>query len=188
MTIIETDRLILCNWRDEDRAVMHRLNSDETVMKYFPFRRNRIESDMMMETVRNRIAAKGYGWTAVELKHTKEVIGFTGISDFTEDVPFAPAVEIGWRFLPEFWGNGYATEAARAWLDHGFTNYSMDEIVSFAVAENKGSTAIMKRLGMRSYPDKDFDFPNISDDFAHLRPHVFYSISAQEFRDQNKTE
>ena len=159
MIIIETERLILRNWRDEDRPTMHRLNSDETVMEYFPFRRNRIESNLMMETVRNKIAAKGYGWTVVELKQTNEVIGFAGISDFTADLPFTPAIEIGWRFLPEFWGNGYATEAARAWLEHGFTKLGIDKIVSFAVGENTGSTAVMKRLGMRHYPDYGFRPP-----------------------------
>ena len=182
MIIIETDRLILRNWCDEDRPTMHRLNSDEAVMEYFPFRRNRIESDLMMETVRNKITAKGYGWSAVELKQTNEVVGFAGISDFTSDVPFAPAVEIGWRFLPEHWGNGYATEAAWAWLDHAFTNLGIEKIVSFAVGDNTGSTAVMKRLGMRHYPDMDFDHPSVSDDYPSLKHHVLYSISAQEFQ------
>ena len=183
MIIIETERLILRNWRDEDRPTMHRLNSDEAVMKYFPFRRNRIESNLMMETVRNKISAKGYSWSAVELKQSNEVVGFAGISDFTAELPFTPAVEIGWRFLPEHWGNGYATEAARAWLDHAFTNLGIDNIVSFAVAENTGSTAVMKRLGMRHYPDLDFDHPSVSNDYPSLKRHVLYSINAQEFQD-----
>ena len=183
MTIFETGRLILRNWRDEDRPTMHRLNSDAAVMKYFPFRRNRIESDLMMEAVRNKITTNGYGWAAVELKQTNEVVGFAGISDFTSDVPFAPAVEIGWRILPEHWGNGYATEAARAWLNHAFTKLCIKKIVSFAVADNTGSTAVMERLGMRHYPDMDFDHPNVSNDYPSLRRHVLYSISAQEFQD-----
>lgn len=186
MKIIESDRLILRNWRDEDRPIMHRLNSDEVVMEYFPFRRNRIESNLMMETVRNKITAKGYGWTAIELKQTNEVIGFAGISDFTADVSFAPAIEIGWRFLPEFWGNGYATEAARAWLYHAFTNLGIEKIVSFAVADNIGSTAVMARLGMQHYPNMDFDHPSVSDDYPSLKRHVLYSISAQEFQELNK--
>ena len=182
MTIIETDRLILRNWRYEDRPAMHRLNSDEAVMKYFSFRRNRIESNLLMETVRNKITSKGYGWAAVELKQTGEVIGIAGLSDFTADLPFAPAVEIGWRFLPEFWGKGYATEAARAWLNQGFSIHCIDKIVSFAVGENTGSTAVMERLRMQHFPEMDFIHPNVSEEFPHLRRHVFYSISAQEFK------
>ena len=186
MTIIETDRLILRNWRDEDHAAMHRLNSDEVVMKYFPFRRSRIESNLTMETIRNRISSQGFGFAAVELKQSGKVIGLAGLSNFADDVPFAPAIEIGWRLLPEHWGNGYATEAARAWIAHGFNKFGIDSIVSFAVADNIGSIAVMKRLGMRHYPDMDFDHPSVSDEYPSLKRHVFFSICAEEFQEMNR--
>jgi len=181
MTPIETERLILRNWRDDDRPSMHRLNSDEQVMKYFPTRGNRIESNLLMETIKNRILANGYGWAVVELKTGGNVIGFTGLNNFIVDVPFAPAVEIGWRFLPEYWGNGYATEAAQAWLNFGFSQLNLSKIVSFAVPQNTGSLAVMERLGMRPCPEFDFDHPGVGDAHSHLKRHVFYSISRDEF-------
>ncbi len=181
MRPIETERLVLRNWQDGDRSAMHRLNSDEQVMKYFPFRRNRIESSLFMEAMRKRNLANKYGWAAMELKASGRVIGFAGLNHFTDDVACAPAMEIGWRLLPEHWGNGYATEAARGWLNFGFTELGLDHIVSFAVPENTGSTAVMERLGMRPYPEFDFDHPAVGDEYAHLKRHVFYSISSDEF-------
>ena len=141
-------------------------------MKYFPFRRNRIESSLFMETVRNRISANGCGWAAVEERETGIVVGFAGIDNFIDDAPFAPAVEIGWRFLPEHWGNGYATEAAKAWLEFGFNQLDLPEIVAFAVPENTGSLAVMKRIGMHHRPEFDFNHPAVGDDHPHLRHHI----------------
>lgn len=79
----------------------------------------------------------------------RECIGFIGLLD-TDHLPFLPAgtVEIGWRLAPEFWGHGYVTEAAEAWLAYGFETLGLEEIVSFAVKDNSRSTAVMERLGM----------------------------------------
>jgi len=104
------------------------------------------------------------------LRESGQVIGFTGISDFYADVAFAPATEIGWRFLPECWGNGYATEAALAWLEFGFKTLELHQIIAFATPQNTGSTAVMERIGMQHYPEVDFDHPSVSDDFPHLMP------------------
>ncbi len=185
MKPLETDRLILRNWETKDAPAMYRLNSDEVVMKFFPFRRNRVESDLLLETVKNKIADKGYSFAAVELKQTGEIIGFAGISDITDNMPFAPALEIGWRFLPEYWGKGYATESALKWLEFAFNTLEKEEVVSFAVAENTASTAVMQRLGMRYFPELDFDHPSVSDDYPELKRHVLYAISKDQFNAQN---
>ncbi len=181
MILLETERLILRNWCEEDQPVMHRLNSDEKTMEFFPFHRTREESNKMMADVSERIDDLGYGWSAVELKSSNEVVGFCGISDFTVNLPFTPAVEIGWRFLPESWGNGYATEAAQAWLEFGFSTLGLKRIISFSVPQNTASIAVMKRLGMKHYPRNDFDHPSISPKVTHLIRHVFYAIIRDEF-------
>ena len=185
MIPLETDRLILRNWQTKDAAAMHRLNSDEAVMKFFPFRRNRIESDLLLETVKNKIDEKGYSFAAVELKQTGRVVGMAGISDIASNMPFAPALEIGWRFLPEYWGKGYATESALKWLEFSFTALEKEEVVSFAVADNIASTAVMERLGMHHFPELDFDHPSVSDEYPQLKRHVLYAISKDQFNAQN---
>ncbi len=183
MTPMRTERLILRNWEDRDRDLFHRINSDERVMEFFPFRRDRATADAKMDEFRGWIEEDGYGFAAAEIAATGECIGFVGLLD-TDHVPSLPngAIEIGWRLVPEFWGKGYVTEAAEAWLALGFETLKLDEIVSFAVADNQRSTAVMKRLGMRADPAADFDPPAIPDSHPHLKRHVLYRLSREDWQ------
>ncbi|PDQ19185.1 GNAT family N-acetyltransferase [Mesorhizobium sanjuanii] len=178
MRPIHTERLILRNWEERDRELFHRINSDERVMEFFPFRRDRAQADAKMDELRAVIDRDGFGFAAAEIAATGQCIGFVGITR-TDHLPFLPAgtVEIGWRLAPEFWGHGYVTEAAEAWLAHGFETLDLDEIVSFAVKDNRRSTAVMERLGMSADPASDFDHPGIPDSHPALKRHVFYRLS-----------
>ncbi|PBC03246.1 GNAT family N-acetyltransferase [Mesorhizobium sp. WSM3860] len=183
MKPIRTERLILRNWEERDRALFHRINSDERVMEFFPFRRDRAAADAKMDEVRAWIDADGYGFAAAEIAATGECIGFVGLFG-TEDIDVLAAgtIEIGWRLAPEFWGKGYVTEAAEAWLGFGFETLELDEIVSFAVAENHRSIAVMKRLGMRADPGAHFDHPAVPDSHPHLKRHVLYRLSREDWQ------
>jgi RimJ/RimL family protein N-acetyltransferase len=88
---------------------------------------------------------------------------------------FMPCVEIGWRLSTAYWGHGYATEAARLALGHGFGSLGLREIVSFTSATNLRSRAVMERLGMRRDPADDFDHPSIPEGHV-LRRHVLYRL------------
>lgn len=178
MKPIRTERLILRNWEDRDRELFHRINSDERVMEFFPFRRNRTQADVKMDELHAVISRDGYGFAAAEIAATGECIGFVGITG-TGHLPFLPAgtIEIGWRLAPEFWGKGYVSEAAEAWLAYGFETLGLDEIVSFAVEDNRRSTAVMERIGMTADPLADFDHPGIPDSHPALKRHVFYRLS-----------
>ncbi len=183
MKPMRTERLILRNWEERDRELFHRINSDERVMEFFPFRRDRAAADAKMDEVRAWIDQDGIGFAAAEIAATGECIGFVGLSG-TEDMDVLPAgtIEIGWRLAPEFWGKGYVTEAAEAWLAYGFEALDQDEIVSFAVRENHRSTAVMQRLGMRHDPYGDFDHPGVPDSHPHLKRHVLYRLPRQDWR------
>jgi RimJ/RimL family protein N-acetyltransferase len=187
MTPIRTERLILRNWEDSDRQLFFRINSDDRVMEFFPFRRDRAKADAVMDEMRTDIEESGYGWTAAEIAATGECIGFIGLND-TELEPALPAgtTEIGWRLAPEFWGKGYVTEAARAWLDFAFERLGRDEIVSFAVQNNVRSTAVMERLGMHRDPSGDFDHPNVPDTHPTLRRHALYRLTCEEWKKQKR--
>ncbi|RWM23376.1 MAG: N-acetyltransferase [Mesorhizobium sp.] len=187
MTPIRTERLILRNWEDRDRELFYRINSDERVMEFFPFRRDRAAADAKMDEFRAWIAEDGYGFAAAEIIETRECIGFIGLLG-TDHLPFLPAgtVEIGWRLAPEFWGHGYVTEAAEAWLAYGFETLGLEEIVSFAVKNNSRSTAVMERLGMVADPASDFDHPGIPDSHAALKRHVFYRLTAKDWQARKK--
>ncbi|OHV61001.1 GNAT family N-acetyltransferase [Mesorhizobium sp. LCM 4577] len=180
MKPIRTERLILRNWEERDRELFHRINSDERVMEFFPFRRDRAAADAKMDEVCAWIEEDGYGFAAAEIATTGECIGFVGLSG-TEDIDvLAPGtIEIGWRLAPEFWGKGYVTEASEVWLAFGFETLGVDEIVSFAVAGNRRSIAVMKRLGMQPDAGADFDHPSVPDSHPHLKRHVLYRLSRQ---------
>jgi ribosomal-protein-alanine N-acetyltransferase len=95
----------------------------------------------------------------------------------TFDAHFTPCVEVGWRLAFEHWGHGYATEAARLALGHGFGTLAVAEIVSFTTVANHRSRMVMDRLGMRRDPADDFDYPNLPEGHA-LRRHVLYRLGS----------
>lgn len=177
MTPLETERLILRNWQEHDRELFHLINSDDQVMAFFPMRRSRADADRLMDRIAAGIAQNGFGLAAVEIAETGEVAGFAGLN-ITNGLPVAEdgAIEIGWRLAPQFWGKGYVSEAALRWLDYGFGELGLDRIISFAVADNHRSTAVMRRIGMSARPDLDFDHPNVPDTHPHLKSHVFYEM------------
>ncbi|WP_075292268.1 GNAT family N-acetyltransferase [Pararhizobium arenae] len=181
--ILETERLVIRNWRDDrrDRALFHEINSDPEIMTFFPRRRTPEESDQLFDKMRNRIAETGYGFYALALKTDDKPIGFCGLQR-PDPAPIlkADAVEIGWRLARPFWGRGYVTEAGKALFAYGFDTLSLPEIVSFAVAENHRSIAVMQRLGMR--PTGSFDHPLVPDDTPHLKRHVLYALTAEQWR------
>ncbi|QFY60552.1 GNAT family N-acetyltransferase [Rhizobium grahamii] len=180
--ILTTHRLRLRNWTDEDRPLFHEINSDPDVMEFFAVRRDRAESDSMLDTIRDSITTTGLGFYAIALKETDEPIGFCGLWKPRLE-PFLPpdAIEIGWRLAKRHWGKGYATEAGAAALRRGFTQFDQSEIVSFAVTDNHRSTAVMRRLGLRHEPERDFDHPRVPDTHPHLKRHVLYAISVQQW-------
>lgn len=182
MKPIRTQRLILRNWEERDRALFHRINSDDRVMEFFPFRRDRAQSDALFDRLRHGIDERGFGFAAIERAATGDCMGFAGLYP-AEIEPVVPAgsVEIGWRLAPEHWGHGYATETARAWLAFGFETLEFDEIISFAVRTNSRSTAVMRRIGMTRDVAMDFDHPAVPDTHPQLRAHVFYRLTRTQW-------
>ncbi|MEM9331612.1 MAG: GNAT family N-acetyltransferase [Pseudomonadota bacterium] len=180
--VLETNRLVIRNWIEKDRDLFYQINSDDAVMEFFPFRRDRTAANKMMDELKVSIKDNGYGFTAVALKETNEVLGFCGLSELTADDVFPHnTMEIGWRLAPQFWGKGYITEAAVKLLQFGFETLQLPEIISFAVHNNLRSLAVMKRIGMIRTPHLDFDHPRVPDTHPHLKRHLVYKMTAEEF-------
>ena len=179
-TTLTTDRLILRPWREADFEPFAAMSADPAVMEYFPATLSRAESDAVAGKLKSLIEENGIGFWAMEVPGEAGFIGFTGIQKVTFEAPFVPAppasvVEIGWRLAPAYWGKGYASEAARAALAHGFGELGLSEIVSFTAQGNKRSQAVMERIGMNRDPAEDFDHPNLPEGHP-LRRHVLYRI------------
>jgi len=176
---LETNRLLLRQWKNSDLQPFADMNSDERVMEFFPSTLSRPQSDEMASRCQALISESGWGFWALEEKSSGNFIGFTGLHIPTYDLPFMPCVEIGWRLDPEFWGKGLVTEAANAALKVGFEQLGLQEIVSFTVLENVKSRAVMARLGMIEDSD-NFQHPALPAGHR-LREHCLYRLSKDQW-------
>ena len=170
----ETNRLRLRQWKAADRAPFAALNADPRVMQYFPAPLSRVESDALADRCESWIAARGWGFWAVETKATGAFIGFVGLHVPSDMLPFSPCVEIGWRLAFEHWGHGFAFEAAQGALNAAFQTLGLDTIVSFTTVGNARSRAVMERLGMSA--SGTFEHPLLPEHHP-LRPHCLYRLA-----------
>jgi RimJ/RimL family protein N-acetyltransferase len=174
---IQTQRLTLRQWRAEDWPAFANLNADPVVMEYYPRVLSTQESNAMAHRIESLIAEKGWGFWAVENLDDKQFIGFVGLNNPTYKLPITDCVEIGWRLAKEYWGHGYATEAAQASLAVAFEKLNLTEVYSFASVANKKSHAVMQRIGMIN-TNNNFEHPIIPENHP-LREHVLYKIDKQ---------
>ena len=174
--ILETERLVLRPWAARDLAPFAALNADPQVRTFFPGVLDRAQSDATIARMADRRALDGFGFSAVERRSDGAFLGMCGLCRVRFDAPCAinGIVEIGWRLAAAYWGRGYATEAARGWLAHGFDTLGLDEIVAFAVPQNAASLAVMARIGMTPDPARDFDHPALPAGHR-LRRHVLWA-------------
>ena len=178
----ETERLRLRQWIEADRELFARLNADPRVMEFYPNLLDRTASDATIDRLQALIADRGWGLWAVELKADKQFIGYVGLHVPKADLPCSPCVEIGWRLACEYWGKGYATEAARSVLKVGFDRLNLPEIVSFTTILNRRSRAVMERLGMNR-ESETFEHPSLP--VGHpLREHYLYRLSRERWNSE----
>jgi RimJ/RimL family protein N-acetyltransferase len=181
MIEITTARLLLRQWREEDRGPFAGMNADPEVMRFFPAPQSREASDKSVDGWAREIAERGWSNWAVALRETGEFIGFTGLTVPWRKYEFTPCVEVGWRLARAHWRKGYATEAARAALEVGFERLRLDEIVSFTALLNTPSRAVMERLGMTN-AQRDFDHPALPEGHP-LRRHCLYRLGREAWRE-----
>ncbi len=174
-----TPRLRLRRWRDADREPFAAMNADPEVMEFFPALQSRAASDASIDAWQAQFETQGWSNWAAELAASGEFIGFVGLSVPRRTLPCSPCVEIGWRLARPFWGQGLASEGARATLGAGFERIGLAEIVSFTALANRRSRAVMERIGMRN-AHQDFEHPGVPEGHA-LRLHCLYRIDRPRF-------
>ena len=173
--IIETERLLLRQWRDDDRDPFAAINADPVVMEHFPATLTRAESDAFVDRHSALIDQRGWGLWAVEVRDTGDFIGFTGLAVPVFDADFVPCTEIGWRLAPASWGRGYATEAAAAVLSFAFDELRLGAVLAFAYVGNHRSRRVMEKIGLEER--LEFDHPNLPGD--PVERHVLYGLAAE---------
>ena len=150
---IITERLILRKITHEDLNDLFLLDSNPEVVKYVGIQAftKKEETLNLIESLINQYDKNGTGRLAVIEKETNKFIGWSGIKLLTEEVNgFKNIYELGYRFLPDFWGKGYATESAKASLDLGFNQLNADKIYAYADVENQSSNYILTKLGFEN--------------------------------------
>jgi RimJ/RimL family protein N-acetyltransferase len=172
---LRTDRLLLRCFRPQDREPFAAINADPGVMEFLGGPVSRERSDVLIDWIEDRFSSQGFGFWALELVGEARLIGLAGLNIPRFSAPFLPAVEVGWRLDPRYWGRGYATEAAGASLDFAFGTLGLDEVVAFTAEGNLRSRKVMERLGMRHDTTDDFDHPSIAED-SPLRRQVLYRV------------
>lgn len=146
--IITTDRLGLRNWKSSDEAPFAEMCADPEVMQQFPKPLSTDESIALIKRLQSHFEKYGYCYFAVDILDTSEFIGFIGLANQTWESEFTPCVDIGWRLKRSAWGQGYATEGAKACLDAAFSKFNVSEVLAFATDTNLPSQKVMKKIGM----------------------------------------
>jgi ribosomal-protein-alanine N-acetyltransferase len=157
---IETERLILRKLTSSDDEMMFLLDSNPNVHHYLG--KNPIasieESRQYIENIQIQYIQNGVGRFAVILKETDEFIGWAGLKFNTNQINNRlNFYDIGYRLLEDYWGNGYGSEAAKAWLEYGFNQLKIQKICAYAEVENKVSIKILEKIGLQSVSEFDDD-------------------------------
>jgi RimJ/RimL family protein N-acetyltransferase len=149
--LLETERLRLRGWRDDDVDPYAALCADPDVMRWLGANgatKTREESARQLEEFRRHWDEHGFGlWCAAPLE-TDECVGFIGLAVPTFLPEILPAVEIGWRLARPSWGQGLATEGARRTAAYAFDDLGLDRIVSITRPPNRSSWNVMQKIGM----------------------------------------
>ncbi|CEG56596.1 GNAT family N-acetyltransferase [Legionella fallonii] len=175
MMTLETERLLLRAWKDEDIGAFFVMGQDPTVMEFFPGLWSMDMVTSFINRMNSQLADKAFTLWAAEEKNSKNFIGFIGLNSPIWEAHFTPCVEIGWRLATPFWGKGYATEGAKRALEYAFKSLKLEEVVAFTVPDNLRSRRVMERIGMTRDLNGDFLHPKLDHDSPFAK-HVLYTI------------
>lgn len=152
---LETARLRLRSWREQDRRPFRALMEDPEVMADLGGPLGQDAADAKLDRYVAAEARHGCARLALETLDGR-FLGYVGLTRQAGMHPLSGRHEIGWRLARSAWGQGYAAEAAAAALTDGFERLRLDEILAFTAAGNHRSQAVMRKLGMIRTPALDF--------------------------------
>ncbi|WP_428069885.1 GNAT family N-acetyltransferase [Chryseobacterium gambrini] len=147
---LETQRLILRKFEETDAERLFLLDSDPEVMKYIgvPPLSDITESENVIKMIQQQYLDNGVGRLAVIEKESGLLIGWSGLKLLTQEINgYNNIYDLGYRFIPVYWGKGYALESAKASLDFGFNDLKAETMYAHAHSENEGSNHILRKLG-----------------------------------------
>ena len=171
-TIIETDRMILRKFSMDDYQSVYEFGSNVEVQKYTgekiltsPIHAKKIIKEVLFPDYKKY----GYGRLAAIFKSENKIIGFAGL----KYLPEFKESDIGFRFLPECWGKGIATEVSLAIIRYGFEVLKLDNIIGIADPINIGSCRVLEKIGLKFYKLDTYDEDN--------KKYNWYQLSKEEY-------
>lgn len=172
--MFETDRLILRRLDERDVDEIFAMRSDPEVMRFIRAPQNRFETVNWLNLVSSRWASDRIGFCAIIEKRHKQFVGWCGLWRLKE----TNELEIGYAIAKHAWGKGFATEAARVFLQYAFEQLKPEKIVAVAEPENFSSRRVMEKLGMKFVQFGDF----------YNRRLVQYAINQTAWLESRKSE
>jgi RimJ/RimL family protein N-acetyltransferase len=148
VTELETARLLLRSWREEDLDPYARICADPEVMRYLSGTMTRDEAAQQMDRLMRHWEERGFGVWAVEGKSSGAFVGFIGLLYHEEWPEGEHKTEVGWRLDRSFWGRGLATEGARASLKYGFEALRLERVISIIHPKNAASSRVAEKAGL----------------------------------------
>jgi len=153
--VIETNRLLLRTFTEDDAVLIYELNLDPDVIRYThdPIKDLVHAAEILEKVIIPQYALYNHGRWAVHVKATLEFLGWCGLKYLAE----LNEIDLGYRFKKEGWGKGYATEAAYASIQYGFEKIGLQRIVARAEIDNIGSWKVLEKCGMTYIGDEKVD-------------------------------
>jgi len=153
--VIETERLFLRTFTEHDATLIYELNLDPDVTRYThdPVKDMDHAKEILEKTIIPQYALYNHGRWAVHVKPTLEFLGWCGLKYRAE----LNEIDLGFRFKKDFWGKGFATEAAYASIKYGFNKLNLQRIVGKAEIDNIGSWRVLEKCGMTYVRDEEVD-------------------------------
>lgn len=149
MRRVASKRLILRPFDANDIPVFAKMSADERVMKYVASgTQDFAEVSETISYFLSHLKRYGYGVMAIHDKASKDLVGYCGFNH--HNIDGKEYVELGYRIIPEFWGKGYATEAAGKMLDYAFNDLKLPELISIIHPEHMASIKVATKIGMKT--------------------------------------
>ncbi|MGE7676467.1 GNAT family N-acetyltransferase [Lysinibacillus sp. NPDC094403] len=164
MIIMETERLKLREFNDDDITALYSIFSDAETMKYYPAPFTLLQTKNWIEKNKQRYREDGYGLWAVYLKESNELIGDCGL--VKQIVDGKAEVEVGYHINKKYWSKGYATEAAKSCVEYGFTHLGQEKLISIIDPKNEASIRVAEKNG----------FMKEKESFIFSKMHHIYSV------------
>lgn len=145
--ILQTERLFLRKFNENDVEKVLKITADKDVMRYFPSKMNRAETQKFLHQIIEAHERDGHSFWAAELKDANDFVGMVGL--LSQQVDEKNEIEIAYRVVKKYWRQGFASEAAQACRNYAFQKLKCTRLISLINSDNIASKGVANKIGMQ---------------------------------------